>query len=55
VIKRLPSKAGLLCGLLDRGAAKAVAAENAHGGIENAVLRLGLGLHLTILTIYAEM
>ena len=55
MIERLPRQAGFLRGLLDRGAPKAVAAEHAHGGIENAVLWLGLGRHLTNFTNAAEM
>jgi hypothetical protein len=55
VIERLPRQAGFLRGLLDRGAPKAVASEHAHGGIENAVLWLCLGRHLTNFTNAAEM
>jgi hypothetical protein len=53
MIERLPRQAGLFRGLLDRGASKAVAAEHAQGGIENAVLWLCMG-HRTFFTKNAE-
>src|SRR6185312_2075028 len=46
---------GMLCRLLDRRAAKAMAAEHAHGGVEDAVLRGLFRLHLSNLTNGNEM
>ena len=55
MVQRLPRQAGVLRRLLDRRAPKAVAAEHAHGGVENAVLWLCLGRHLSNFTNAAEM
>src|SRR5689334_12048029 len=54
MIERLPRHAGLLGGLLDRGAPKSVAAKYPHGGVENAMLGIFSGLHLSNLTYDAE-
>src|SRR5262245_41334327 len=45
MIERLPGQPDLFRSLLDRGAPETVAAEYAHRGIENSVLRLCLPLH----------
>jgi hypothetical protein len=55
MVQRLPRQPRLLGGLLDRRAAKAVAAEHAHGGVKDAVLRRLFRLHLSNLTNKNEM
>lgn len=55
MIERLPRQPRLVRRLLDRRAAKAIAAEHAHGSVQNAVLGRLSGLHLSNLTNEAEL